>query len=476
MVVGESSPTDGPLVDDFVTIQAALSSPVLKGIQSSILEGSATADDIEEHYRAFDAIDSPTSFKNEKAAYLYVKRMGRVALADFIGGAQILSSTLMGGSIEAHGGYDGILPTMFTEDRASLAQHQYDLGHIKDRDVDNWNAVAHYSATATNRPIRHLAERVGLLHYARLTGFLERNVFVANTEALKALSLGKAIMNEGSKGFRHFIDLQRSEFLRTERDVTAANTLIDIAEEPNLSLGLSELMLRSADVLDTVEAKDIFLKEMKNAFGPMLSWPTAERATMTTRFRGDYHELDVSLLRDMQQGSFADALHNLKQLIKFARATDPNMFQKGRIKGSLHEVLWMLDAYAIRQGLPDRYGSYLVGTSTEAEDRPHIGNPSMTRGFDFVIEPHLGSPNRRLIQVGASREKIKNMAKRPYHPGIELFCEEPFNEVNLTTLENKVNLYTKWAEGGATEADYARLKIHDSLLGTVKECFDAKNG
>jgi hypothetical protein len=459
------------LVDDFVAIQGALKSPLLKDLQASIIGGTAPAQGIEAHYRAFDAIDQPASFKSEKAAYLHVQAMGRVALADFIGGAQILSTTLMSGALGEHGGYNGILPTLFNDDSIILAQQQYDLGNVKDRDVENWNLIAGYSIETNNHPVKNLAERVGLLHFARIAGFLDSDVAVTSTEALKAISLGKVIMGEGSRGFRHYIDLQRSAFLRTKDDLEAANTLIDVAEEPKLALDLSNLMLRSANILDTIEAKDIYLKEMKNLFGPMLSWPTAERAAMSTRFRGEYHTIDVSLLRDTQQDSFSHAIGGLQLLIDFARGTNPDMFKKGRIKGSLHEVLWMLDAYAVRKGMPESYGEYVVCTSTEAEDMPFIGKPSMKRGFDFVIQPRLNSTERRLIQVGASGQKLSNKAQQPYHPGIELYCEEPFNEVNLATLEKKISLYKKWAEGGLTEKDYARLKIHDQLLGTVKQCF-----
>lgn len=461
-------------VEDFVTVQKAVSSPHIKSLQESILSGTATESGIIEHYRTFDAIDSQTVYKNERAAYLQIQALGRVALADFIGGAQMISSALMGGIITNNGGYEGVLPRVFDENGLILAQHQYDKGNIDDVDVENWNSIADYSVASKKGPMTHLAERVGLLHYARLTGVFDSNVVARSTDTLKSLSIGKAIMAEGTKNFRHYIDLQRAPILPTDTDVDIANKLVEVAESPQLQLGLSDLILRSGSLIESDEAKDIVLNETKNRFGPMLSWPTSANALHTTRYQGEYYKVEVSMFRKMQEASFGDVLHNLRTLTKFAREKDPNMFQKGRIKGSLHEVLWMLDAYVIRKSMPENFGGWTVDVATEAEDYPFVGGPAMKRGFDFVVKDEINGLKRRLIQVGASPRKSKNKTELPYHPGIEVYCEKEFNEVNLTTLENKLTVYEKWAKGGFTTLDYDRMKISNLLLGTVKECFGVK--
>ena len=461
------------LAEDFATIRAALTSSDLKEIQESILAGTATDREVEDHYRAFDPIEAASQARNERALYLQVKGLGRASLADFIGGAQILSSTLMFDALAANGGYADILPTLITEDNTATVYEQHERGNLKDWDLDNWDTIVDYTAITTNRPINTLAERVGVLHAARLTGRITGESVVSSIDDLKAISLGKAILAEGSRGFKHYIDIQRKIFLPTKIDAYAAEKIVDIAGEADLSTGLSELMLRSADAMDDLEAKDISLKELKNMIAPMLSWPTDARGTALSRYKGAYLEVDVSLVRDMQQESFIDGINSITRLANYARQTNPDMFKKGRIKGSLHEALWVLDAYAIRQGMPDIYGALCVGAATEAEDMPFIGNPNHKRGYDFVIRPQLNSTSKRLIQVGASGQKLSNKNQRPYHPDIEVYCEVPFNEVNLTTLEKKMALYAKWAEGGFTKQDYVRLKIHEQLLGTVKECFAA---
>src|SRR6478672_5969634 len=150
----------GP-VEDFVTVQQAVTSPFVKSLQRRIFEGSATDDEIVQHYRTFDAIDSQVAFKNERARYLQLRAMGRVALADFIGGAQIVTSAIMRGLIEENDGYDGILDTLITEDSMDFAQQQFDEGKITERDITNYNVLQDYAAHAPNGPLKNLAERVG---------------------------------------------------------------------------------------------------------------------------------------------------------------------------------------------------------------------------------------------------------------------------------------------------------------------------
>lgn len=475
MVVRETRLADTPLVEDFVTVQNAITSPRIKGMQDGILSGIASNEEIEEHYRTFDAIDGQTSFKNERARYLHLKRLGRVALADFMGGAQMITSAISSGLIEQNQGYDRVLSLLFRGGQQALVQHQLELGNIEDRDLDSWNRLVDYVNDGPTTPaIKNLTERVGLLHYARLIGTFEDDVIATSTDALRTISLGRTIMREGTIGFRHYIDVQPSEAARSADERSMASTLVDIAENPHLQLGLSSLILRSGNRMQTVEAKDIFLQEMRSTFGPQLSWPTASHARQINKYLGQYYQVDVSIMREMQEHSFADALTNMQSLIGFAKATNPDMFKKGRIKGSLHEVLWVLDAYALRKGLPDEYGEYVVSSATNAEDMPFLGKPAMKRGFDFVVQDKLYSANRRLIQIGASGRKVSNKTEQTYHPSIEVYCEKSFNEVNLSTLEKKIATYKKWSDHGFTKQDFEKLNIKEQLLGTVKECFQVR--
>lgn len=466
------------LAEDFVTVQQAISSPAIKDLQEKILSGNATNAEIEQHYRTFDAIDSQTSFESKKATYLHMKSLGRVAFADFVGGAQMVSGVLAGGSIAANGGYNGILSAAPSQDTLTLIQHSRNVGSIDDSDIGRFDTLEdHAHSPATSAPLKHLAERVGLIQQLKLMDILDDAV-VTQHDALKALSLGRTIMREGSRALRLQMDILSAlprglgslDIMQSMRDIDVAMTSIDITESPAMTTSLSDLIMRSCGYAETVEAKNVLLNELKVAFGPALSWPTGE-SYYRILHKGQYIANDPSYTAEIQKLGFVAAFNNITHIANFAKAHDAHMLQKGRIKGSLHEALWMLDAYAIRKGMPDRYGEYVVDVATEAEDMPFLNRPIMKRGVDFVIRKQLDSEKRRLIQVGASRKKVKNQTEKPYHPTIELYCEKEFNEVNIPTLEARIHTYKTWAQNGFTQQDFAKLKIHDKILGTVKDAF-----
>lgn len=457
---------------DYTTVRKAVSSRGIGAIQTKIIEGIATDKEIEQHYRTFDAINAPVTLKNERALYVQMRNIGRVSLADFIGGAQMMSGVLFGDALNRNGGYDGILSSAITTDDIELIQGRHAQGSLRSTDIDRWDTTADYVDYSHDNPvIMTLAERVGLLQAARLIGAFDNDTTVTSTDKLRSISLARVIMGEGTRVFRHYIDYQPNEFIHTQEDVSVANTLIDIAEDSNVQMGLSNLILRSGNYQETVEAKEIFLTEIKRTFGPMLSWETAGQKQHYIKHQGVNYAMDVSSMWGLQEESFIDALGNMRALIEFAKNTDPDMFKKGRIKGELHEALWILDAFVLRKGMRERYGSYGVNVATEAEDMPFLNRPNMKRGYDFIIIQNGDVESRRLIQVGASTRKVNNKSEQPYHPNIEVYCERAFNDVNVTTLEKKISMYKKWAENGFSEQDFIGLKIQDILLGTVKEAF-----
>lgn len=456
---------------DFVTVQTALLSPHIEQLRTTILAGQATNQEIEEQYRAHDALDAQTGFEDVGSAAAYRKTLGRIALVDFMGGAQMVTSTLLGSVLEANHGYVGIIPALTDETLQTLAQYQLSTGNIEPEDADTWNEINDYLDSATeDGPLLHLADRVGLLQYALLTGFLDTDVRATTEESLKALSLGRAIMREGAKGYGHFLHEQPTESELAGDDLQMAKKLVGIAEDPRIQFGLSDLIIRSGESLDSKEAKDIVLCELKEALGPIFAWPTVIQPGTSIRYEGAYQSLDAENIRTMQELGFTNALHVIERMVTYANETDATMFQKGRIKGSLHEVLWMLDAFAVRKGMPDTLGSWVVDVATEAEDMPFVGKPTMKRGFDFAIRRSLSGTIRRFIQIGASLQKAKNRIGASYNPQIELYCERQFNEVNLSTLAKRVSDYLQWAEGGF-DPDEFEQKLQDSLLETVKDCF-----
>jgi hypothetical protein len=168
-------------------------------------------------------------------------------------------------------------------------------------------------------------------------------------------------------------------------------------------------------------------------------------------------EKEISEIIESMQSIFGDPSAPIMSRLK-----SPN------VKGSLHEVLWFLDAYALRKLNPDTFGDVVVQPMYSHQDAPRIGYPEQRRGIDMTVS---NKDIHDRIQLKSSAKKPAIAYDKPlpdevaqqlpeevrsisygnynaYFPTILVLQEPNFLEVNPRRLTAKLNTYQRWAESG----------------------------
>lgn len=436
------------LAQDYTKVQSALTSAHTEELRNKVLDCTATTEEIVEQYHVYDTVEQTAAVVTSMETKDFSKEITnqkRIALADVIGGTTILASEFFKDLVPEDGSTHDFLYGLSTYEPPTEQDKQ---------SVDRLRLAALYVERHPNNTfIRRLTERIGLLQLGHLEGLFERSV-ISNPESMRRIYMGNVILREGLNNWATADQLAPTQYSEINGHMMRENLIMASL----LSGEMTELTIRSGLLARTPEALDIALKEVKVFCGNALSWPTQH---------------DEEYFVKAGELAFTDVCNMLASTADFANETDKDMFKKGRLKGTLHETLWMIDAYAIRKGVPEKYGNLTVTPATEALDMPHLDKPALKRGYDFAISDSTFNPDaRRLIQTGASRRKIKNQTETPYHPFIELALEREFNEVNIGTLMKKLDAYRAWATSGFTADGYKKFGIHEKLLDTVKEKFE----
>lgn len=136
-----------------------------------------------------------------------------------------------------------------------------------------------------------------------------------------------------------------------------------------------------------------------------------------------------------------------------------------QIRGSLHELMWFVDAYAMRRLQPQIYGEVRVIPAMSHEDAPRNGFPAKKRNIDMRVR--FGELHDK-VQLKSSSEH-RSSRKNNYNEQIIKLCEVDFRDVQPAILLEKLNTYLQWAENGFDPVMVGRVERY--LIDTVRKEF-----
>ncbi|MEO6761146.1 MAG: hypothetical protein ABI220_02080 [Candidatus Saccharimonadales bacterium] len=140
------------------------------------------------------------------------------------------------------------------------------------------------------------------------------------------------------------------------------------------------------------------------------------------------------------------------------------------VKGNLHEVLWILDAFALLNGNQEKYNQLGFAAADYAEDRGNIPNLTLRRGHDFRVF-------RRDINKGVYAQLKSYSSRRndkPYAEEIDVYREQDFHKLiqDPDLIINKLRLYYAWSQTNFDPEVFVVSGIDSMIMPTVKEVFD----
>lgn len=190
------------------------------------------------------------------------------------------------------------------------------------------------------------------------------------------------------------------------------------------------------------------LEAIKIYIGPML---TQTDEVFTENQRRDFGMACVILGKVLGECSTADLKSSL-------------------VKGNLHELLWLLDAFTLTRGDPEEYGSLNVIPADYAQDRGNIKNLTLRRGFDFCI--YNQTTKRHVLVQLKSHTSRRN--DKPYAEGIDVYREEDFHKSvhNPTLITDKLSLYYEWSLSDFSPESFKDLALGTVIMSTAKEALD----
>lgn len=170
-------------------------------------------------------------------------------------------------------------------------------------------------------------------------------------------------------------------------------------------------------------------------------------------------------LQDAADGQFVELVCLIKHAL--CNFDDPitNRLNTNEVRGVLHEVLWFVDAYALRKLQPGAYGKVRVTPAMSQEDAPRVGHPSQKRGIDMRVR--YGDLHDK-IQL-KSRGGRYSSGEDDYSGVIIKLCERNFQDVQPRRLLGKLNTYLRWAQSGFDPA--MQPKVDRYVLETVRAEF-----
>jgi hypothetical protein len=225
---------------------------------------------------------------------------------------------------------------------------------------------------------------------------------------------------------------------------------------------------------DAYDADDIKMLGLKALMHYSSSWMSDSWERPDPTRREHAKEAFTNMVRAMQHVFGAIE----KPINKRLRSPD--------VKGSLHEILWFMDAYVMRLTDPEKYGEVRVTPAYSRGDAPRIGYPEQRRGIDMYVMcggifdyvQLKSSPNKHnghkslTVLADAATPKPTELQEQiwednEYHPVILKLHEPNFLETNPKRLIAKLNAYARWAANGF-DVDEGKT-LHKYVLYTVKE-------
>ena len=143
--------------------------------------------------------------------------------------------------------------------------------------------------------------------------------------------------------------------------------------------------------------------------------------------------------------------------------------KNGVVKGGIHEILWFLDAYALRMVDYETYGNVRTEPVFSRVDMPRIGYPHYRRGYDVMVRAKNAKDCVQLKSSNA-QQKSGTLLKTPYHPEIVIRAEEDFKEVSPRRLDAKLAVYKRWSESGFDPS--MKDTVLKYVMKSVKEEYD----
>ena len=140
------------------------------------------------------------------------------------------------------------------------------------------------------------------------------------------------------------------------------------------------------------------------------------------------------------------------------------------VKGGLHEVLWLLDAFALIKGNPKEYGQFGIVTADYAEDRGNIQNLTLRRGHDYRVF-HRDTNTGTYVQL-KSHASLRN--DKPYVQKIDVHREQDFHKSiqNPNLITDKLRIYYAWSQTNFNTEMFTAYGMDRLIMPTVKEVFN----
>lgn len=133
------------------------------------------------------------------------------------------------------------------------------------------------------------------------------------------------------------------------------------------------------------------------------------------------------------------------------------------ISGKLHEAMWLLDSFAAKVVMPEKFGKIQVQPTRSRCDEPFNDGPKVNRGYDY----ELIAPEKSL------KLQLKKSAQRQhqdYHEHIEVVQERNFMDLQPKRLQRKLELYVDWAKTDFDPAFESKYRLYDQyVLESVKD-------
>ena len=168
----------------------------------------------------------------------------------------------------------------------------------------------------------------------------------------------------------------------------------------------------------------------------------------------------------------------------FSKKRLGNKTISSKVKGSLYETMWFLDAFVARMIEPDKYGDIEVIPAYSKDDASKLNHPDLRRNIDMLVTYHhltdyaqlKSSPyNPNKPGHKKTKSKVGSMATKfafsgEYHPGVTMIDENNFKEAQPKRLRNKIYAYKQWIDSGFD--DSLKPNLEENIMPTVIAEFD----
>ena len=260
-----------------------------------------------------------------------------------------------------------------------------------------------------------------------------------STEALTQLSMGGEMISSSLTWLQHSMIMYYDVNPEGYMNDTLVSTINDHFQTNTLT---SSFAVQAAVTREAIEKSEHVSPEEKlerTLLGLKAQWRSAAIFLHPT-IRNKNPEVAVETLTAMVE-SLSDTFIKRDML-------NTKQYPKNVIKGMLHELLWMLDAFMIMLARPEEYPTTHLSPSGARLDRPVIGRPTAIRGIDFAMADTDDREKYQLINL-----KSGNGNTRDYHPRIKIVNEGNFQGWQKGRLINKLAHYSKILESNFTHPD-----------------------